>query len=343
MPNLFSIALNTDTTLHAFLNRSGNPFLVPSRAAFDHSIAKNAKRSYLKPIDNFLSAMKDEDRFYLQRTFALGDVLQTVPVMRYLNSLNHNCYLRTASQYVPTLRKMGVNAQRIRTNGKDYGLILDGTVERDHQEPRLQAYHRIDQYLSAIGVKEENIVFDWSCDISQFDAVADDFVEKPYIVFQGRGSGPRKSLPNETIDSIIKLGNSDNVRIAVVGGAEGVISQKNYDSSKTHVFFKQLNLEQLFWLISKAQCLVCMDSSPLWVSHFTSTPVVALLGATRSEQRIVYHPLYPEGAASIELSRYVDCEPCFESAEACGGKYSCLALSPAKIYELIKPHIRKYI
>ena len=343
MPNLFSIVLNTDTTLHAFLDRSGNPFLVPSKAAFDHPIAHNAKRSYLQPISNFLSFVKDKEQFYLQRSFALGDVLQTVPVMRYLNSLDHNCYLRTSSLYIDVLQKIGINAQRIRSNNKDYGIILDGTVERDHEEPRLQAYHRIDQYLSAIGVKEENIVFDWSCDLSKFASVKGDFVEKPYIVLQGRGSGPRKSLPDETIDSIIKLLNADNIRVAVVGGSEGIIAQKNYDSEMTHIFFKQLNLEQLFWLISRAQCAVCVDSSVNWISHFTSTPVIAILGSTRAEQRTIYHPLYSEGACAIELWKEIECEPCFESAKDCSGKYSCLALSPDKIYELIKPHIRKFI
>jgi len=333
--------LNTDSIEHVFFDRNGNPYNVPSHAVFDHQIINNANRKYLQPIKNFLNEIGISNRFAIQRTFALGDVLQILPIMRFLQKNGYDCYFKTGDAYISLMNKLGIETQRIHYMDNNYTLLLDGTVERDHEELRLQKYHRIDQYLSAIGLTGQ-FEFDWSCNLQSFNGIADDFVEKPFIVFQGSGSSPRKSLPENSINKLIKLMNVDGIRVAVVGGSEGLISQKNYDSKMTHVFFKQLRLEQLFWLIAKSCCLLCLDSAPLWISHFTSTPVISLLGTTRIEQRMIYHPLYPDGAIGIELSKYVGCKPCFESSKKCEGKRPCLHMPSERIYELIKSYINGF-
>ena len=48
-----------------------------------------------------------------------------------------------------------------------------------------------------------------------------------------------------------------------------------------------MTLEKFFSTIAKAKCLITMDSSPLWISHFTRTPVVVLFGPTRDSERLI--------------------------------------------------------
>ena len=335
--NLFKLVLNNSDSRRAFFMSNGNPFDLYPQSVFDHALLGFSKRDYLSPVSNFLNMINEKDikKFYIQRTFALGDVLMLVPVIRYLNK-RYDCYLRTNGRFRSILERLGIKVQDTIKEPSGYGLLLDGTIERDHVDSKLQKFHRMDLYFNAVGVDSPDEL-DWSCKLESFP---DAFLNEPYIVFQGLGSGPRKSLQENEINKLIKLLNKADIRVVVIGGNEGVISEKCYD--KARCFFKQLAIPQLFSLIAGAKCVVCMDSSPLWISHFTSTPVVALLGASRAEQRIVKHPLYPEGAVAIELSKEVGCKPCFESAEACSGKRSCLALSAEKIYNLIYSHIERY-
>jgi ADP-heptose:LPS heptosyltransferase len=108
--------------------------------------------------------------------------------------------------------------------------------------------------------------------------------------------------------------------------------------------FLNSSLRELFSWIAGARCVVTMDSSPLWVSHFTKTPVIAILGPSRPAERLKAHPLYPEGAVAIELNKELKCEPCFEIAEHCKRKFDCLkTISPERLYELIQPHVMRFI
>jgi len=73
-----------------------------------------------------------------------------------------------------------------------------------------------------------------------------------------------------------------------------------------------------------------MDSGPLWLSHFTETPVVVIFGPTNPDARLPYHPLYPEKVKAVETNKHINCKRCYEAAERCNHEFKCLHI-PADI------------
>jgi len=328
----FNLAINETGVTKTFFDGMGVAWTVEQNVAVD--ISHIHTRS-LRPIGNFLEEMdrKGIRRFYLQRSFSIGDVLMVVPVIRYLRTLGYSPYIVTSKVFYEVLHALGIEVMSI--EGKrysDYGLILDGTVERDHVRKTLQKFHRVHIYMMALGIDNLPRRVDWSCDLNNFKSIEDEFIESPYIVFQGKGSGRKKSLQDDAIRFIIRKLNENGIRVAFIGNK---FSAEGIDGEMSRLFFRDLSLSQLFTLIGKSDLLISMDSSPLWISHFTETPVIAILGPSRPSERISLHPFYPDAAMAVQLNRTIKCKSCFEVSEKCHDEISCLKISPERIYKEI--------
>jgi len=230
---------------------------------------------------------------------------------------------------MPILNKLGVETEAIETNGNstDWGILLDRTVELDHITPKLQGLHRMDIYLSALGIENLTEDLDWSIKLSEYPEVD---IEQPYIVFQGKGTTYKKWLPNKTIQFLINHMSKEGIKVVYVGNPIGKTNEKvKVDRTKNVMAFMRYSLPQLFSVIGAAKAVVSMDSAPLWISHFTRTPLVAILGPTRPEQRISKHPLYPEGTEAVCCNQLINCKPCFEASGRCKHKITCLHLPEA--------------
>lgn len=328
MKAVFDFGIHDSRILETFYNENLHPVVVPPNCVIDLSTIRSFYRRQFTPIPNFLSFAKKQWKgsFYLQRTYALGDLLMLVPVIRHLRTLGHDPYIKTTDLFVEVLNTLGISVSPItnRLDTEEFGISLDGTIERDHREKSFNQIHRVYIYLKALGITKLPEELDWSCDFSKLPEMG--VGDEPFVVFQDGGSTPMKQLAGNT-KYIIQQFESVGVKVIPISDLFG----KHLKSAL-----------YLFSLISKAKCLITMDSAPLWISHFTKTPVVAIFGPTRPQERLTLHPLYSEGTAAIELSKEVDCEPCFEHAAKCNNMVSCLAVSIEKIYELLEPEVFRF-
>ena len=326
---IFSFALNTSSTVQSFFTGAGNPVTIEPCQALETTTIHGDTSGILEPIDSFLEVMRKKKikRFYLHRTFALGDILMLVPVVRALRCWGYNPYLRTGGWAKTILNLLDIRSDVVESYHHpakgEYGVMLDGVIEQDHFRPKLSEFHRVDIYFKALGAKKIPKKLDWSMDMERLPAP--EVGRGDYVVFQGGGSTQKKQLPLGSI-SFIKE------RFAEKGITVVMIGEKN-----------KVTTPELFALIAGAKGLISMDSSPLWISHFTRTPVVALLGPTRASERLTRHPLYPERAVGIALNKTMGCTSCFEMAKGCGNRMDCLKVSPEVIWNLISPEVAKWL
>lgn len=345
MEKLFDFRINYSDLPQGFApnpNLTSDFVTLYPNACCDIHILKST-HELLTPIKNFLFEVnkKKARKIYLQRTFSLGDVLALVPVVRYLKMLHYKPYIRTLPQYHEILNYLGIKYQSVDESTEHHGIILDWQVELERIDLRLSYFHRVNLYATALGLKGvENFDWNWGCELEKLPKFDFDLDTDPYVIFQGKGSLLQKSLDNKVIGQLIRAMNLDGIRVVYIG--EVIEEFEDIDERMTKFLFKTRGLLELFSWIARAKCLLCMDSGPLWISHFTRTPLVAILGPTRPEERISFHPLYPEGATAVQLNKEINCESCIERAEACGGKISCFRQKSEKIYKLIRPYLLRY-
>lgn len=292
----------------------------------------------LTPINDFITEMDflEEKKFYLQRTFSLGDMLMLIPAYRLLERLGYQPYIRTKNNYLDLLCSLRVHCQDNRQMAVGYGLNLDYVVERDHWEKRLQKTHRMEIYHQIVGLPFSKDSIDFSYENSRFPKSE----EEPYVLFQGRGAVERRGLSVGAIQDLIYMMNMEGIRVIYIGEP---IKELESLEGLTDFRFMKGNIVELFTLIAGAKMLISMDSAPLWISHFTRTPVIALLGPSRDQERIALHPLYPEGAMSVRLEKEVNCKPCFEQSEKCEHRFDCMKSAKGdRIYELIRPALLRF-
>jgi len=326
---IFNFAFNTTATVQSFFNSAGNPITVQPYQAVDTTLIHGDTSGVLQPIGSFLNILdkKKVKRFYIHRTFALGDILMLVPVVRALRRKGYDPYLRTTRWAMPVLRLLDIEAEAIENNKHpaegEYGIMLDGTTEQDHSRPKLQGLHRIDIYFKALGIQKMPRNLDWSLDakrLPRFEPSVGD-----YVAFQGRGSTYKKALSVGCIYHIKKEFTKRGISVILIG-------EKSY------------GILEFFAVIAKAKALITMDSSPLWISHFTKTPTVGLFGPTRANERITKHPLYPKKVKGIALNKEMGCESCFEAAKKCNDSMACLkVINPDKIFRLIYSEVEGWL
>jgi len=310
-------------TLQIYYNEFRDVRLLPSRFLID----TDELDSYagLEKVDDVSSLIKSHKRIVIERSYALGDVLLLIPVVRRLREelfLEH-VTLVTQTRFVdnPIISVLGdgvydeyVTKDDILRGSSTYdiGIMLDGVLERDHTQPKYQHTHRVNIFMDWFELKGD---VSWDCEKT--------WKKKEHIVVQTGGSGVLKELPLETRDYIVEKLREEKYEVVRVGdGAK--VSDAEY-------------LE----LIGTASCVVSMDSSPLWISHFTKTPCVLILGPTRKEERLTMHPLYPERAKAVALNELIDCPSCFEQREKCLGAMDCFHVDKEKVVELVLEAIRE--
>jgi hypothetical protein len=335
MERLFNLAVNTSGIQQSFFTKKGRRFRAYPESIVDVSQLREGDRGILSPVDSFIGELKKRNlnSFYIERTYNFGDVLLLIPAIRELKRKGYNPILRTRSAYSPILKRLKIDYTMCHSTitPQGFGIVLDNTIERDHEEDRLRDKHRVDLYFNIFGI-EDGIV-DWSCDLDDFDFF-DEFMEKRYCVFQAQGSTPKKMLYDTTARYIIERLNDMGVKVAYIG--EEIFIP---DNETNHGYFMDLNYVELFSLIGHAEFLITMDSAPLWISHFTKTPLIALLGPSRPSERVTKHPLYPQKAFGLELNKEINCESCFECSKECGDLISCLHINDKRIFELIKKKV----
>lgn len=269
------------------------------------------------------------------RRYALGDILQLVPVMRVMKEaykfatvriLTLEPYYRFIKFLFPDI--IFANAEMlVQGNFDHFGLIvnLDGILERDHSLTNEENQkHRVDIFLNFFEkeISQECLRKLWGSSVKwtrEMDRIKMDTNLKK-VAIQIRGSGCVKTLPLEYIKSLAyELAKKYQVIL--------LDHDKNFGFEGKNILnlCGQLNTYEVVALLTKVDTCITMDSGMLWLAHCANCPVVTILGPTRESERLTLHPQYPKKAVSINIAdEMIGCEPCFETRIHCKGKINCM-------------------
>lgn len=221
--------------------------------------------------------------------------------------------------------------------GDHLGIVsFDQVAEADH---RGDEQHRVQLFLKAMTNEKLTVTReDWVLPIpdavrtwvhERFKAqgILREQRDRPLVAVQLRGSSAVKTLPEPQMADLIRRlsGSGYNVLLVEPERARCIpfmFDDRIYDLS---------DRDAMHTMAALAECdlAITMDSGALWMAHAALCPVLAILGPTRPAQRINMHPDFAAGGArSVCLNVLINCPACFESAKACGGKYTCMRNQP---------------
>lgn len=263
------------------------------------------------------------------RKFALGDLLQLIPVIRIVKKRLHlnDVTILTTTDLGKVLSwlyrdlKFGDCDSHTSYERFDLTYSLEGYLEQDHSLGNPQnGKHRVNIFLEAMGlnipIKKEDL--DWRP--TNLDNFKLSKSEMKTIGVQLRGSGVIKTLPTDVmrkmIDELAK-----KYRVVLIDPQ----TSNGFEGTNILNLCGKTTVMQCAALLTKLDACITMDSGVLWLAHAANCPVVTILGPTREHERLSLHPGYPEKAKSVSISKdIIGCEPCFETKTYCKGAINCM-------------------
>jgi len=335
----FDLVHNSTQVMQGFYSE-GELHRVPPNCVIDLQGVRPIPKGFV-PVKDFmrLAGTTKDKSFYISRSFALGDTLMAVPVVRYCQGLGYKVQMRVADQYLEMMRRLEVESESCNSlpPTDTLGIVVDGVVERDHGNSPLRNYHRVKIYFMVLGTKQPSVhELNWDWDPDRFPP--NPVTEGNYVVFLGHGANTRKQLPAEAIRKVCLALNEEGVKVYYTGSP-----RFDHDERMTVHTGSTWTKSQLFPAIAGARCFVTMDSGPLWVAHFTKTPVVGILGPTGGEQhRLAYHPLWPEGVVALRMDKWAGCDTCFEATKPCNYTVRCLNSNADRLVEEVVKGVKRF-
>lgn len=274
----------------------------------------------------------------IHRRIAFGDILQLVPALNELHSRGEKVILSTRRGYQDFISRHPavVEVLEMDEGEPDSSWIdFDGVLEQDHGGER-RHQHRTSIYLEGLGLPVE--ANDWTFPAPEKDQgyTRERIGEtlRPLLAVQWNGSHPIKSLRPFLLRRLVAMLYGEGYDVILFGDkSAGIVSPPEGIWDWTTGL---PSYDAMYDLISEADALITMDSGPLWMSHLTGTPTVALLGPTRHEERVSRHPR----ASSVNMADLVSCEPCFETRNRCKvyQRINCMESLPVRrlFYEVRK-------
>lgn len=296
-----------------------------------------------------MECLKENDSISLHRDYALGDLIQLVPVARKLKEKLDvkNINIITSARFLKFMRAsygdLKIFSREVinhSANMPNMGFILtlNGILEKDHSLKNSENHkHRVNIYMNFFNLKDvDKNDLDWSHNLKGKIMNMDVKRKRKLIGLQIRGSGAMKTLPYEMIKKI-------SFGLVEQGYDVVLIDQdkdKGFEGKGIINLCGQLTPVKVIALLHECDLCLTMDSGVLWMAHSANCPVITFLGSTRESERLSLHPQYPEKAKGIDLTKYINCKPCFETKVNCKGKINCMN---AVNYDMIKSELSEKV
>ena len=286
------------------------PITIYPGMVFEPSNIVAIANEYFKPFnfDDFYN----KERVGFQRDFAMGDLIQLIPVVREFKKFYNvkEVEIYTSQDYYRLLKplfediKFYDSTSMLSRNKCDILYNLNGMLEKDHSITNVEnQIHRVGIYFKNLGMPEDSKV-DWHSDSLFYRGYYNMNTDRKKIGIQIRGSGNMKTLPYGIMkDIILELAKTYYVVLIDQSKDKGFTGENILNTCG------QLNSYQVAALLTQLDCCITMDSGVLWLAHIANCPTLTLLGPTREEERISLHPGYPKKAKSINIAKMIGCEP----------------------------------
>lgn len=283
------------------------------------------------------------------RDMALGDVIQTEPIIRALYDRHEsNCEIDVATRYPDVFKnhpcvKSARYAENI--NAGEYNKIinLDWAYELD------PAIHIQDAY--------RNVALGSDCEVNgsiniytsdEDSKVTEQFllsnnVRGPYVVLHMRRVGivdGRNFSEDFWADIVEQILDTTDANIVQIGSGNDLTFSGD---SRLINATGQFNVQQLKLLIETANVFLGSDSAPIHIAYSTSTPVVGLFTTVKAEYRAPRNRTAPFEPVAANI----DCYGCKATLPApsvnfvCSrGDVACVdSFDPKEIVEIVKKYL----
>lgn len=236
-----------------------------------------------------------------KRTYALGDILTCVPVVRQMRDVYGVKNVIFETGYRHSFDKTLFGDMKFTTEYKnlDYNIAIDAdhVFEQDHD------YKNDKSYWSRLKILQDflGLPFDKNLDWS-YDKTEDvPEIPKNCICVSVFSTTIQRRMNEATVPLIFDL-------IASMGFVPFSMNPiKKYKDGKCLELTETLNVRQAISLLAKCKALVTIDTGTLWFNHFARIPMVGLFGSTRAEEKLDYFP-NPEKCVGIDMRKYVGCD-----------------------------------
>ena len=262
--------------------------------------------------------MKNLKNVVFKRTYALGDILTCVPVIRQMKKFYgiENIYFEKGFRYEFEKSLFG-DIEFIHENKTlDYDIALDSdhVFEQDHQ------YENDRSYWSRLKILQEflGLPFDKNLDWSYNKAESIPKIPDNCVCLSLYSTTPQRSMTESIMPKIFDL-LFDNGLMPLC-----MDSNKACGDERCVNLSKKLTVKQAITVLSNCNALITIDTGTLWFNHFAQVPMIGLFGSTRADEKLDYFPK-PDKCVGIDMRSYVGCDKfCRGNGDYCMKTAPCL-------------------
>lgn len=210
-------------------------------------------------------------RILIQRTGALGDILETTAIVRRLRHENPDALIHFDTAYPQVFApSLYIDVHELGSSNRlqvyDRVIDLNGAFEKG-----LRKLHPIDAYSEvAFGDRAtpHDLHFPWTPASTQLRS----YIGSAPVVLHAARSWPIRTLPLEWWQSLVNLLTTQGIMVVLTGTAQ------DHDGLTNVLDLRgRLNLQEQAGLIDAASCFVCSESGPMILAQVTRTPIIPLL------------------------------------------------------------------
>lgn len=273
---------------------------------------------------------KPDASICLARVSSIGDILLLFPVFYRIKELYPECRLSFASvkNYLTLIKYIDfiepVEEKKIALELPDFGYDFNLTVERAERQGWGKLFHRSEIYARILGIEIEEYRYTVPYSDMEKTKVLDILKSKgyekdssiPVIGFQLRGANESRSFPIEKVKRMVSRLAENGAIVVLLDG------DKNMGWEGTNIINMcgAVDVLGLVALIDMCDLAVSTDSGVTHIAGAVGKINVAFFGCIPAKNRVKYPNCHV-----VDLAKAHGCEPCWESGERCGQRWSCLA------------------
>jgi ADP-heptose:LPS heptosyltransferase len=203
----------------------------------------------------------------VKRTGAMGDVLETSPIIARLHEENPDARIDVETQY-GMIFDGNPHISAIGRTQEHYDRTIDLNMAFENA---LRKIHPIDAY-SEVAFGDRNTPHRLELSWKPASSYLRNLLGDRGVVIHPARSWPIRTLPLEWWQLLVDILNDRDYRVIVTGTAQdhgGLFGVTDFRG--------RLTLAEQAGLIDAAACFVCSESGPMIVAQTTQTPIIALL------------------------------------------------------------------
>lgn len=321
---------NKKRLTQVFYDSQGEPvFVKPYFALNDLDLMGASFPVSFEPVGSIYEILnnKPDARICLVRESSIGDILLMLPVFYRIKELYTLCqiFFATVDRYMPLFKYVDfiepVKKQKIEFEAYDIGYDFNLSLERAERAGWGKNYHRSNIYARLLGLDLKEYRFDLPISgeekkVAREILHANGYKEGPLVGFQIRGAETYRSIPIQKVKNVVNRLAQEGIQVALLDGDRNI----GWEGENIINTCGMLDLLGLLGVVDSCDLVVSTDSGITHIAGALGKKNVAFFACVPAENRVKY-----PNCKVVDLARAYGCEPCWESGDKCGRRWSCLA------------------